>query len=92
MFHCDVWQHHTDPLLNGEQWIFRFGDIGCSVIRNDHSYGGKSGLFEMAVIVWDDDDERWSIADNNVRGWLTVDDVNAILEAFLTIQGRGFDE
>lgn len=86
MFTVDVWQHNIDTLTNGEQWIFRFGDIGCSVIRNDHSYGGKSGLFEMAVIVWDD--ERWSIADNNVRGWLSVDDVNAILDAFLTIQGR----
>ena len=55
--------------------------LEVSVIRGPHSYGGTSGLFETAVylnenmsrVLFDDD------IDDDVRGWLSVSDVNDLL-------------
>ena len=54
--------------------------LGVSVIRGPGSYGGSSGLFEVAVYLNDNivevlfDDNTGSTPD--VRGWLSVSDVN----------------
>ncbi len=49
-----------DALLGGVQHIHRFkNNYGASVIRNKYSYGGKSGLWELAVIYFNGDE--WDI-------------------------------
>lgn len=49
-----------DGLLGGVQHIHRFkNNYGASVIRNQYSYGGSSGLWELAVIYFNGDE--WNI-------------------------------
>ncbi len=49
-----------DTLLGGVQHIHRFkNNYGASVIRNTYSYGGRSGLWELAVIYFNGDE--WDI-------------------------------
>jgi len=44
-----------------------------SIIRGEYSYGGSSGLFEIAPINKDGelDGKVLGIVDNDVEGWLT---------------------
>lgn len=38
-------------LNDGVQFIFKFdNNYGASVVRHEFSYGGKAGLFELAVL------------------------------------------
>ena len=38
-------------MLNGHGWIYEFKNgYGASVIKHDASYGGKQGLYEIAVL------------------------------------------
>lgn len=72
------------PSSDGTQRLYRFtgNNYGASVISNRYSYGGKSGLWELAVIKWDGDDfdicYDTPITDN-VIGYLTEEDVVDIL-------------
>lgn len=72
-----------DNLLGGIQYLHRFPNgYGASVIRNQYSYGGSSGLYELAVIKWDGDD--WDIAydthiTDDVLGWLEDEKVSLLL-------------
>lgn len=72
-----------DNLLGGIQYLHRFDNgYGASVIRNQYSYGGRSGRYELAVILWDGED--WDIAydthiTDDVLGWLSDEDVSLLL-------------
>ena len=69
---------------NGIQAIVKFeNNYGASVIKSDYSYGGKQGLYELAVIKYD---ERglWDICydtpiTDDVLGFLTEDNVTDYL-------------
>lgn len=38
------------------QVVLKFpNDYGASIVRDEYTYGGKEGLFELAVIKWVDD-------------------------------------
>lgn len=69
--------------IGGAQAIAFFQNgYGVSIIRNGYSYGGKDGLYELAVIRgsvsnWDIDYDT-PITDD-VRGWLSEDTVTDIL-------------
>ena len=71
----------TKHLFSGVQHRFVFPNgYGASVICHDGSYGGKEGLWEIAVIDLSTDE----IIDappgrDNVLGYLTVDEVNNYL-------------
>jgi hypothetical protein len=58
---------------------FRFpNNYGASVIQNDHSYGGKEGLFELAIL-YNDNIHYDSPLANDVIGWLSPKDVVSYL-------------
>ena len=65
---------------DGEQWKFEFDNkYGASVVKCDYSYGGKEGLFELSVLYDDDLCYSTPITDD-VIGYLTDDEVSALLD------------
>jgi len=66
--------------MNNYQKIYRFPNgYGASVVSNAMSYGGSSGLFELAVL-----DESGRIVEDNpvtksIQGYLTFGDVAELL-------------
>jgi hypothetical protein len=73
------------PHLNGIQAIVKFeNNHGASVIKHDHSYGGKQGLYELAVIKFNEEG-HWGIGydtliTDDVLGYLTEDNVTDYLK------------
>lgn len=65
----------------GVQAVLDFGKYGLSIIQNEASYGGDSGLYEIAVFEGDKQVELPGITEegNTVKGWLTEADVDAII-------------
>lgn len=69
--------------LGGVQKLYRFDNgYGASVVKNQCSYGGKKGLWELAVIRWRNNDfdlvYDTPITDD-VLGYLTEEDVQKTL-------------
>jgi hypothetical protein len=66
----------------GVQAIIKYDNgYGASVVKHDYSYGGRKGLFEIAVL--DKDGELHydnPVAGGDVLGYLTKEDVSKILE------------
>jgi hypothetical protein len=68
------------PDVNGYQLEYKFDNgYGASVIKHDMSYGGKSGLYELAVL-----DKDGSLCYNtpiteDVIGNLTMGEVDTLL-------------
>ena len=52
---------------------------GASIIKNDFSYGGKMGLYELAVLDSDGDLTYETPIASNVIGYLSEDAVSEIL-------------
>lgn len=72
---------------DGEQWIFEFDNkYGASVIKSDYSYGGREGLFELAVLYDDDLCYSTPITDD-VIGYLTDGEVSALLDRIEQLKG-----
>jgi hypothetical protein len=72
----------TDLFYNGVQCRIQFGNgYGASIVRHNFSYGGKEGLYELAVL-----DENGKlhydnpVANGDVRGHLTPDEVTELLK------------
>jgi len=68
------------PELNGYELVYKFDNgYGASVVKHDMSYGGKSGLYEVAVL----DNEGELCYDtpitNDVIGHLNMSEVDKIL-------------
>ncbi len=77
--------------LNGIQYVFRFKNgYGASVVCHNHSYGGDSGLWEIATIKFAPKgcmncSEDWEIVydtgvTEDVLGWQNEDEVTAVLK------------
>ena len=77
----DIKFNETD-MPKGIQAMIHFGNYDLSIIKNDFSYGGKSGLYEIAVFDGDDQSELPGITESGdtVKGFLTSNDVDAILK------------
>lgn len=73
------------PVNNGIQYIFKAKNgYGASIVKHDYSYGGKDGLWELAVIQFEANND-WDICydtpiTNDVLGHLSDDEVNETLE------------
>ena len=71
--------------LGGVQRLYRFGNgYGASVVCHRFSYGGESGLWELAVIKYQKDGERFSLTydtpiTDDVIGHLPESAVDALL-------------
>ena len=70
----------TDEFMQGKQSRIQFENgYGASVVSHTFSYGGKSGLYELAVLKDDEINYNNHIADGDVRGYLTEDAVTDLL-------------
>jgi hypothetical protein len=65
---------------NGIQYTFKANNgYGASIVQHDYSYGGRGGLWEIAVTEYDEDGE-WDICydtpiTNDVLGHLSESEV-----------------
>lgn len=80
---------------NGEQRLYRFDNgYGASVIRNQYSYGGDKGLFELAVVKYHNaDNDAWGLCydtpiTDDVIGHLTEAEVQALLEQIKALPAK----
>ena len=68
------------PLGNGIHGVITFDNgYGASVVRHDYSYGGKDGLYELAVLDKDGELTYDTPITDGVMGYLTPEDVTEIL-------------
>ena len=76
----DLEFNELDSFYNGVQArvIFENG-YGASVVKHDYSYGGKDGLYELAVIK-DDDLCYTTPVTTDVEGYLSEEDVTELLK------------
>ena len=74
--------------FGGHQIVFRFpNNLGASVVRHNHSYGGPQGLRELVVIGFsakDPESKDWVLTYEtaitcDVIGYLTEEDVSSLL-------------
>ena len=66
----------------GIQAMLNFGDYDLSIVKSDFSYGGKQGLYEIAVFKDNDQVELPGItrAGDTVKGHLSEDEVVGIIK------------
>lgn len=68
-------------VLGGIQHVFRFDNgRGASVVRHSGSYGSEQGLWELAVLSADGHLDYTTPVTDDVEGYLTVEDVDALLD------------
>ena len=69
------------PDYRGIQCRIQFENgFGASVIRHEHTYGGKDGLYELAVLDADGEIHYDNVvANGDVRGYLNEDGVTTLL-------------
>lgn len=70
----------------GTQRIYKFANgYGASVVRHEYSYGGREGLFELAVLDANGELCYSSPVTNDVIGWLTMEQVDGLLDQISVI-------
>jgi len=77
--------YQKNRIFGGVQYIFKFENgYGASVVSHIYSYGGVIGLWELAVIKFDDSGEWEIVYDTNITddviGYLTWEEVEEILD------------
>jgi hypothetical protein len=70
---------------NGIQAIVKFeNNYGASIVKHDYSYGGKTGLYELAVLKYDENN-NWDLCydtpvTSDVLGYLNEADITRYLK------------
>lgn len=84
----DIKFNETD-MPKGIQAMIHFGDYDLSIVKSDFSYGGKSGLYEVAVFKGDGQVELPGITEqgDTVKGFLNESNVEGIIKKMFTITG-----
>jgi hypothetical protein len=71
----------SNPCNDGIQYIYKAENgYGASIVRHQWSYGGKQGLWEVAVLGPDGDICYSTPITSDVVGHLTDKEVNKLLE------------
>jgi len=70
-----------EPYMSGvrSRMMFENG-FGVSVVSHTYSYGGKDGLFEVAVLDKDDNLTYETSVTSDVIGYLKPDEVTEVME------------
>ena len=73
----------------GIQSLISYGDYELSIIKSDFSYGGKSGLYEIAVFKGDGQVEMPGITEegDTVKGFLNEQEVTGIMKKMVAVGG-----
>ena len=84
----DIKFKSTD-LPQGIQAMIHFGAYDLSIVKSDFSYGGKSGLYEIAVFDGDIQTELPGITEqgDTVKGFLSESDVEGIIKKMHLVSG-----
>ncbi len=70
----------SDPYLVGKKSRIYFDNgYGASVVSHTFSYGGKNGLYELAVTKDGDLHYNNPVSGGDVRGYLTEEEVSELL-------------
>ena len=75
---------------DGIQSILKFGEeYELSIVKSDFSYGGKNGLYEIAVFKGDNQVELPGITEegDTVKGFLSEGDVMGIIKKMHLVSG-----
>lgn len=74
---------------SGIQALLKFGAYELSIVKSDFSYGGKSGLYEIAVFKGNGQVELPGITEtgDTVKGFLSEDEVEAIIKKMHLVSG-----
>jgi|TARA_B110000858_G_scaffold36176_1_gene40565 hypothetical protein len=74
---------------NGVQALVSFGDYSLSIVKNNFSYGGDKGLYEIAVYQQDSQIELPGITrkGDTVKGFLSSDEVVGIVKKMHLVTG-----
>jgi hypothetical protein len=68
------------PDQNGYQLLYKFDNgYGASVVKHDFSYGGRKGLYELAVLNTDGDLCYDTPITSDVIGHLTMTEAEEVL-------------
>jgi hypothetical protein len=74
-------QLNDPPYMVGKKSRMQFDNgYGVSVISHTHSYGGRNGLYEVAVLDSDGNLTYETPVTNDVIGYLTEEDVTDIMK------------
>jgi len=78
-------------LYDGKSAVIPFGDYELSIVSHSHSYGGKQGLYEIAVFKADTNDQvelpGITREGDTVKGFLTEAGVMGIIKKMQTLCG-----
>ena len=74
---------------SGIQAMLKFGDYDLSIVKSDFSYGGSSGLYEIAVFKGDGQVELPGITEqgDTVKGFLSESEVEGIIKKMHLVSG-----
>ena len=76
-----LFQDLTDQFMSGIQARIHFENgYGVSVVSHTYSYGGRDGLFEIAVLDKDGNLTYDTPVTNDVIGYLTEEDVTDVMK------------
>jgi len=75
-----VFEELVSPLMSGKKTRIHFENgFGASIVSHTMSYGGKDGLYELAVLFQDEIHYDNPVAHGDVRGYLTEEEVSELL-------------
>ena len=76
-------------LYDGVQAIIEFGQYELSVVSHSHSYGGKKGMYEIAVFEDNAQIELPGITEegDTIKGFLCEEGLNVIFKKMTTVTG-----
>ena len=74
-------QINDTPVMVGKKARMHFDNgFGVSVVSHSYSYGGRDGLYEVAVLDSDDNLTYDTPVTNDVMGYLTEEDVTDVMK------------